>query len=86
MPRFKEDGDKTNFQDYRPMSLLLAISKIIEKIAPKRLYKFFEKNNLLHPNQFGFRKNLSTNHVASYAINKIAQKNGQKVIYFRYIL
>ena len=79
VPIFKKDGNKTDFHDYRPISLLPAISKIIEKIVHKRLYKFLEKNSLLHPNQFGFRKKLSCNHALSFAINKIAENIDKKL-------
>ena len=42
-------------------SISLSIfDKIIEKLMHKRLYTFFENNNILFHNQFGFRKNDST--------------------------
>ena len=43
--------------NYRPISLLSVFSKIFEKIMHKRLYNFLEVNDILHPLQFGFRKN-----------------------------
>ena len=36
---FKE-GDKTEFSNYRPITLLTSFSKIIEKIIYKRLYRY----------------------------------------------
>ena len=36
--------------------------KIFEKIMHKRLYNFFEVNDILHPLQFGFRKKHSKQH------------------------
>ena len=80
VPIFKKGGKKTNYEDYRPISLLPAISKVIEKIVHKRLYKFLDKNNILYQNQLGFRKNVSTNHAASYVINKISE-NMNKNLY-----
>ena len=35
-------NEKTNPTNYRPFSLLIAISKIIEKIIFKRIYNFME--------------------------------------------
>ena len=52
--------DKDNFSNYRPISLLPSVSKILEKIVHKRLYFFLELNDLLYDNQFGFRRKHST--------------------------
>jgi len=35
---------------------------------------YFEKNNILHPNQFGFRKNFSTTHAMLEIMNKVSNK------------
>ena len=48
-------GDKSEFSNYRPISLLTSFSKIIEKIIYKRLYCHLSSNNILVNNQFGFR-------------------------------
>ena len=49
--------DKSN---YRPISLLCICSKIFEKIVFDAMYKFLLENNLLTPNQSGFRPGDST--------------------------
>jgi hypothetical protein len=54
------EGDKTEFSNYRPISLLASFSKIIEKIIYKRLYCHLINNNILVNEQFGFREKLST--------------------------
>ena len=46
--------------NYRPISLLPVISKILEKIIHVRLIKFFDKNNVIFEGQYGFRKLRST--------------------------
>ena len=56
----KDAHDKPS--NYRPISLLPIFSKIFEKIMYERLYNFLEINEILHPLQFGFRKNHSTSH------------------------
>ena len=48
------------FSNYRPISLLPSISKIVEKIIHKRLSLFLEQNNILYSNQYGFRAKRST--------------------------
>src|SRR5271154_5796520 len=58
-PIYKSD-EKNLIPNYRPISILLAFSKIYEKAIHKRLISFLDKNNILIPNQYGFRKNNST--------------------------
>ena len=45
-----------NFDSYQPISVLPAISKILEKCVHSKLIEHLEKNNLLSQNQLGFRK------------------------------
>lgn len=65
-PLFKK-GKKTEITNYRPISLLTSFSKIIEKIIYKRLITYLTDNNILANEQFGFRKNSTTN-MAIYAL------------------
>ena len=48
--------------DYRPISLLSNINKILEKLLSNRLYTFLESNKCIYELQFGFRQKHSTNH------------------------
>ena len=52
--------EKNEMGNYRPISLLPSISKIIEKLVHKRLYSFCENNEILNDNQYGFRPKHST--------------------------
>jgi hypothetical protein len=56
----KPGKDPTNPQSYRPISLLNITGKILEKILTSRLKHVLETNNLLPPEQFGFRAQRST--------------------------
>jgi len=60
-------GDKTEFANYRLISLLTSFSKIIEKIIYKRLSQHLKANNILVKEQFGFREKSSTD-TATYAL------------------
>jgi hypothetical protein len=51
---------KHDMNNFRPVSLLCCLSKILEKIIYKRLYGFLEEHNLFNKLQFGFRKKLNT--------------------------
>ena len=55
-----KSGQKNIFCNYRPISVLNIVSKVIEKIAYKQLSDYFENNNLFTPKQFGFRRNRAT--------------------------
>ena len=61
IPVFKK-RDNLDYNNYRPISLISNIGKLIEKIVHKRLYSFLEKNSLLFKQQYGFRNKMSTNH------------------------
>lgn len=56
-----KSGDKKIPSNYRPISLLSVLSKVLEKIVNKRLIKYLEDENLLASNQYGFRAKHSTN-------------------------
>ncbi len=59
IPIYKKDDD-TLFINYRPISLLPAISKIFERTIFKQLYKFLNDNKLLYNSQYGSREGHST--------------------------
>ena len=59
VPVFKS-GLSSSLGNYRPISILPIFSKIFEKVVHKQLSDYLLLNNILNPNQFGFRKNRST--------------------------
>ena len=59
VPIFKK-GDNTLMNNYRPISLLPVISKVIEKIICTQLSSYFENNKLFYDSQYGFRPNHCT--------------------------
>ena len=60
IPIFKKDS-KLVVSNYRPISLLSNINKLLEKLMFNRVYKFLEDNKCLYSFQFGFRTRHSTN-------------------------
>ena len=60
-PIFKT-GDKTTMGNYRPISILPVVSKLLERIMYNRVYAYLCENKLLFHKQFGFLKNTSTEH------------------------
>ena len=53
-------GDETNIDNYRPISVLCAASKLMERHVYKSLYAYLNDNQLLSPSQSGFRAGYST--------------------------
>ena len=61
VPIFKKDL-KLDYSNYRPISLLSNIEKILEKLMFNRLYTFLNNNDNIYNLQFGFRQQYSTSH------------------------
>jgi hypothetical protein len=59
IPLFK-NGKRNLAGNYRPISVLPAISKVMERILYNQLYEYLSLNNLLSEHQFGFQKFHST--------------------------
>ncbi|GFU55340.1 RNA-directed DNA polymerase from mobile element jockey [Trichonephila clavipes] len=62
IPILKPGKDPTLPDSFRPISLLPVLSKITEKIIQKRLCQHLNDNDILIPQQHGFRAGLSTSH------------------------
>jgi hypothetical protein len=67
-PIFK-NGNVDDPKNYRPISVLPSFSKILERIIHTRLDTFFNKHNILHASQHGFR----TNHNTTTAITDVLE-------------
>ena len=61
VPIFKKDS-KLDYCNYRPISLLSNVEKMLEKLMYKGVYSFLTENNVICDLQFGFRQKLSTSH------------------------
>jgi hypothetical protein len=77
VPIFKT-GDETLCDNYRPISLLSAISKILEKAVANRLMSHLRANNLIYKGQFGFQPNVSTVHHLLKLTNFVTEELNKK--------
>ena len=59
VPVHKRDS-KSKLKNYRPVSLLCILSKVMESIVNTQVVSFLEKNNIISQYQFGFRSKLGT--------------------------
>ena len=81
IPLFKS-GDPHIFSNYRPVSVLPILSKILERLMYNRILNYLNNNNLLYEYQFGFREKHSPNLAMIYLVDKIsnALQNGEYVL------
>lgn len=80
IPIYKRKGDKTSPTNYRPISLLPILSKILEKVVANQLTRYLDSNELLYKHQYGFQSGKGTIHPVVHLINEIGKaKNEDKV-------
>ena len=79
LPLLKKD-DPTIMDNYRPISLLTAISKLFEKVVFSQHYEYFHKNNLFYNSQYGSLKNHSTKYAAMELTDKVLKDIDEKTI------
>ena len=58
-PIFK-DGDKTNMSNYRPISVLPFLSKILERAMSWRFLNYLDSFGYISKHQYGFQRKIST--------------------------
>ena len=73
IPVFKK-GNPTIINNYRPISLLPVVSKVMEKILANQLSSYFESKKLFVNNQYGFRDGHSTEYAALELVDRIITK------------
>ncbi len=79
VPLFKS-GDTNDFNNYRPISLLPILSKILEKVVASQLSYYLETKKLLSNTQHGFRPRLSTETALTVVTDKIYDNMDSKKI------
>ena len=77
-----KNGNIHIVDNYRPISLLMTISKILEKLVYNRVYAFLNKTNQIYDSQYGFRSKHSCEHAISELVGNIlkGKENGEHTI------
>ena len=68
---FLKSGAKDNPQNYRPISVLPVVSKVLERLIHKQLASYFDEHGLLCMSQSGFRRKHSTETAVTYFTDEI---------------
>ena len=66
-----KSGNKDDLDNYRPISILPILSKILEKAVFHQLHSYLSENSLLSSCQSGFRANHSTQLAVTFLTDKI---------------
>ncbi len=79
VPVYK-NGDASDISNYRFISLLPILSKVLEKIVSAQLINYLETNRLLSRNQHGFRPKLNTATALTVVTDKIFENMDSKKV------
>ena len=69
-PLFKQRGNSSNPSNYRPVSLLHAVGKVLDSIVSECLLNYLLEHSLINDHQHGFLRERSTVTQLIYVINK----------------
>ena len=80
-PVYKKKGDRSQTQNYCPISIDLIFSKVTVSVMHKQLYNYFEAYNLFSESQYGFREGKSTTSAVMSIVNEalLAFENKESV-------
>ena len=77
IPVFK-DGNKHEYTNYRPISLLSSFAKLLEKVVSRQVLRFLNAKDVLYRHQYGFRANHNTSQPVLHFTTKIFQSLNKK--------
>ena len=72
--------DQTLLSNYRPIALLPSISKLFEYVLLEQITNYLLDNNMLSPQQYGFRSNHSTELTALNLVDELTYKLDRGII------
>lgn len=70
-------NDPRLMNNYRPITLLPSLSKILEKLIAKRIHEFLVDTNMIDQNQYGFRPKHSTIDAITHLLGHITNSKEQ---------
>ena len=73
VPVFKNVGERSTAKNYRPVSLLYVVSKVLEKLINNRIVDHIEKCGLFSDFQYGFRSSRSTADLLTVVSDRIVR-------------
>jgi len=71
--KYKNKGNKSDPSNFRPISLLPVLSKILEKVIAMQLTLHMEQSNKISPSQFAYRRHRSTENALINITDKLYQ-------------
>jgi hypothetical protein len=72
-------GSRANVENYRPISVLPVLNKVVERVLSKRIKSFLINNqNLLYSHQFGFRDRSGTENAVVEVMSEVLQQVDRK--------
>ena len=71
---------KTTPGNYRPISLLSIVNKIIEKCLHKQIFNFLHQNKVLNPDQYGYQPKKSTSTALTEITEHIKKQLEKKLL------
>ena len=79
IPIFKTE-DRVDIANFRPVSLLIAFSKILEKIIAKRIQEHATRYQIVAKEQYGFRSSVSTDNASHTLMHEILLAMNNKLL------
>ena len=67
-----KSGEQDIFTNYRPVTVLPAFSKILERVMHNRFLRFLNNHNIFSDNQYGFRKHRFTAYALACLYDEIS--------------
>jgi len=69
-----KSGNRSECNNYRPITVLPTVSKILERAVHQQFYSYLTESNILTPKQIGFHPKLSTEVALAHFTDSILEK------------
>lgn len=69
-----KSGNKSDFNNYRPISILSVVEKVMEEIICRRLTEYTNKYKVINNNQYGFQKGKNINKLLGNFANYVNEQ------------